>query len=102
MDFNALTDKLYGAENDMTSEQMARMARITQKYSQEIQRWEAFLGCDSILTAQKSEKQNAEPVSGSSILYGWIELAVVFPALRRVNGYVAGGKPVTDWQSRQS
>lgn len=35
--FNSLTDKLHGAENDMTPAQMARMSRIIQKFSQEMQ-----------------------------------------------------------------
>lgn len=35
--FNSLTDKLHGAETDMTPAQMMRMSRIIQKFSQEIQ-----------------------------------------------------------------
>lgn len=35
--FNSLTDKLHGAETDMTPAQMMRMSRIIQKFSQEMQ-----------------------------------------------------------------
>lgn len=35
--FNSLTDKLHGAENEMTPAQMMRMSRIIQKFSQEMQ-----------------------------------------------------------------
>lgn len=35
--FNSLTDKLHGAENEMTPAQMMRMSRIVQKFSQEMQ-----------------------------------------------------------------
>lgn len=35
--FNSLTEKLHGAETDMTSAQMMRMSRIIQKFSREVQ-----------------------------------------------------------------
>lgn len=35
--FNSLTDKLHGAENEMTPAQMKRVSRVIQKFSQEMQ-----------------------------------------------------------------